>query len=340
MIRALDVKYWFLLGGVTFFIGGLSLWILFFEKVDSRNFKADFLADIQKQEISKSSQENIMTVCQKWCQSFVEIDGRLIHFQKQGQGGPALLLIHGFGGWSYSWRDSIDFLSDYYQVYAVDLPGFGFSDNSLENNYSIEGQAIFLKSFIKEQGLRDVTLIGHSLGGAIVLELLEMMPGFYEQAILVGSMNPFEKQLGVFEDLKDASSWQVYLAASYMTSRDYIDEVIRGLYHNPDFLDYEIVDSYLAPAQRPQAVDALVKMFYDQRKISPLVWSSENQDIPISLIYGRDDRLFSPSYARGLQDYLPDSQLFFMDDVGHSPPEEKPEEFNKLLFDILQLEDR
>ncbi|MDA7947650.1 MAG: alpha/beta hydrolase, partial [Hyphomicrobiaceae bacterium] len=92
-------------------------------------------------------------------------------YRDQGK-GPAVLLLHGFGASSYTWRHVEPALvATGHRVLTVDLKGFGLSEKPLDENYSIFDQAALISDFIDRLGLKKVTLIGHSLGGGVALAL-------------------------------------------------------------------------------------------------------------------------------------------------------------------------
>ncbi len=85
--------------------------------------------------------------------------------------GPPVLLIHGFGASTYTWRHITPELARDHRVIAVDLKGFGQSDKPFDERYSVFDQADLLAQFIEEHDLRDLTVVGHSYGGGIALLL-------------------------------------------------------------------------------------------------------------------------------------------------------------------------
>ncbi len=91
-----------------------------------------------------------------------------MHFEKKGS-GPAVVLIHGLGAYSFSWRDTAAALSRRFTTYAVDLPGCGKTAAPAGYAYTAEAQATAVAEFIKAQALSNPIIIGHSMGGAVCL---------------------------------------------------------------------------------------------------------------------------------------------------------------------------
>ncbi|MBE3110073.1 MAG: alpha/beta fold hydrolase, partial [Acidobacteria bacterium] len=91
--------------------------------------------------------------------------------EEKGEGKP-VLLIHGFGASTFTWRGVAPELAQDNHVIAVDLKGFGQSDKPLDERYAASDQAALLAQLIEARDLRDLTLVGHSYGGGIALLLV------------------------------------------------------------------------------------------------------------------------------------------------------------------------
>src|SRR5205085_12027357 len=96
-----------------------------------------------------------------------EVDGLTLHYVTEGR-GPAVVLLHGLGGFAESWRHNIPALARVATVYAVDLPGFGRSSKP-PARYRLADSARAVHGFLQAIGLGRVAIIAHSLGGAIGL---------------------------------------------------------------------------------------------------------------------------------------------------------------------------
>ena len=89
-------------------------------------------------------------------------------YREEGHGKP-VLLIHGLGTNSYSWRHLWPVLAKDHRVISVDLKGFGRSDKPFDDFYSVSDQARLVSQFMENMALRDVTVVGHSFGGGVAL---------------------------------------------------------------------------------------------------------------------------------------------------------------------------
>src|SRR5580765_7099220 len=111
-----------------------------------------------------------------------EVDGLSLHYDVAGR-GPAVVLVHGLGGFGASWRHTIDALASRATVFAVDLPGF----------------ARALHGFLEGLGVGQASLVGHSLGAAVAVTYALTHPSRVERLALVGGLVPgfsFSMSLG------------------------------------------------------------------------------------------------------------------------------------------------
>ena len=93
-----------------------------------------------------------------------------LYYEEQGK-GPPVLLLHGFGASTYTWRHITPELARTHRVIAVDFKGFGQSDKPFDERYSVLDQAELIAQLIEDKDLRDLTIVGHSFGGGVALRL-------------------------------------------------------------------------------------------------------------------------------------------------------------------------
>ena len=105
--------------------------------------------------------------------------------------GPALLLVHGLLGYSFSWRFCIPALARHATVYAIDLLGTGFSDRPAKLDCSFKASAQRLLQFMDKTGLASCDLLGTSHGGAVSMFAASLAPDRIRKLILVDPVNPW-----------------------------------------------------------------------------------------------------------------------------------------------------
>src|SRR5580704_12467545 len=97
---------------------------------------------------------------------WVTLDGVAWHYWLAGS-GPPLLLIHGFMGYSFSWRFNMEVLARNFTVYAIDLPGCGFSQRPGKPECSLDCDAAGVLRFMEHFGMENADIVGSSRGGGL-----------------------------------------------------------------------------------------------------------------------------------------------------------------------------
>ena len=116
----------------------------------------------------------------------LSVDGVGIHCLEAGQ-GPALLLIHGLGASTFTFRRILPDLARRFRVVAVDLKGFGFSERPAAGDYSLSAQAALVRQVMDQLGVEKASVLGHSMGGAVAMRLALAYPERVERLILASS---------------------------------------------------------------------------------------------------------------------------------------------------------
>ena len=122
---------------------------------------------------------------------FVEAAGIRWHVQRMGE-GPPLLLIHGTGAATHSWRDVLPLLAEHFSVIAPDLPGHGFTQTPLSYRLSLPGMSADVGALLRKLEVRPEIAVGHSAGAAILARMC--LAGRMSPRLLValnGAFMPF-----------------------------------------------------------------------------------------------------------------------------------------------------
>lgn len=109
-------------------------------------------------------------------ENLIQVDGRRAYVEDRGE-GEAVVLVHGFGSSTYSWRGVIPELARDFRVVSVDLPGFGFTERPTDSvDYTRFAQGEFLLGVADALGIDRFHLVGHSYGGAVGAALAVRRP--------------------------------------------------------------------------------------------------------------------------------------------------------------------
>ncbi|MEP6587580.1 MAG: alpha/beta fold hydrolase, partial [Polaromonas sp.] len=121
-----------------------------------------------------------------------------LHFRRTGR-GETLVLVHGYLGGSAQWAHEMRYLSQHFDVIAVDLPGYGDS-HALAAPHTIEGFARAVLDQLDTLGVKNFRLLGHSMGGMVVQEMARAAPQRITQLFLYGT-GPLGSLPGRFETM-------------------------------------------------------------------------------------------------------------------------------------------
>ena len=261
-----------------------------------------------------------------------------LYVEEQGKGSP-VLLIHGFGASTYTWRHVAPELAKTHRVIAVDLKGFGQSDKPFDSRYSVFDQAELLAQLIEEKDLRNLTLVGHSFGGGIALllalEANERLEGRITKLVLLDSI-AYPQNIPVFFRLLDVplvSHLGVRMVPPSVQTR----VALKIAYFDDSKIDEDEVDAYAAPLKTAAGKHAII---YSARQIVPdgLAEISERYktiELPTLILWCDHDRIVPLEVGLKLRRTLPNSTLRLVEDCGHMPQEEQPASTLKLLQGFL-----
>lgn len=258
-----------------------------------------------------------------------------LFFEEKGKGSP-VLLIHGFGASTYTWRKVAPPLANTHRVIAVDLKGFGQSDKPFDERYSVFDQAALLKQLILDQDLRDLTLVGHSFGGgvALVLALDEdpRLKGRISKLVLLDTI-AYAQDIPVFFRMLDMPVFS-HLGVRMVPPVVQTRIALRIAYLDNSKIDDEEVETYAAPLRTAAGKHAII---HSARQIVPedLAEISERYEsitMPTLLAWCDYDRIVPLQVGLKLQRTLPNSSLKIIEGCGHMPQEEQPE----ATLDLIQ----
>jgi pimeloyl-ACP methyl ester carboxylesterase len=261
-----------------------------------------------------------------------------LYVEEHGKGAP-VLLIHGFGASTYTWRHVAPELAKTHRVIAVDLKGFGQSDKPFDSRYSVFDQAELLAQLIVDKDLRNLTLVGHSFGGGIALllalEANERLEGRITKLVLLDSI-AYPQNIPVFFRLLDVPLVS-HLGVSMIPPSVQTRVGLRIAYFDDSKIDQDEVDAYAAPLRTAAGKHAII---YSARQIVPdgLAEISERYktiELPTLILWCDHDRIVPLEVGLKLIRTLPNSTLRLVEDCGHMPQEEQPESTLKLLQGFL-----
>ena len=254
-------------------------------------------------------------------------------------GVDSIVLVHGYGGSSFSWRYWTPFLAKRAHVVLVDMKGFGSAPKPDDGQYGPRHQAELIYRLILQADLQRVTLIGHSLGGGVALgvalKLLDSDPGRLKRLILVASA-AYKQQLPPFVALAKYRRL-VSTVLRILGTRFVIRHVLKSIVFDASAVSDDQVLGYAEPLSSLEAHRALIDtaLAIVPPDLGEMTARFEELDVPTLVLWGRQDRVVPLWVGERLADQLPDANLEVLENCGHMPAEELPEESWEVLRKFL-----
>lgn len=269
---------------------------------------------------------------------FISLQGINVYYEDKGDSAaPALLLVHGLFGSTETWRYNVDALVDAdYRVITFDRPGFGLSDKLETTNYSVDNQTDLMVQLLDALSIKTTIIIGHSAGGNVAAHFAVNHPDrtaqlvLVDAAVLAGGPPGF---VGKIVSLPSVWRWGRIGLQAYFT-RENFEKALQGFYVNPSFMTEADYDVYWRTFQTPGWDIGLLGLTRDGG--SPLTQVEIGQiTVKTLLLWGEQDTTTPLSQAKTLAQWLPNSLLTVIPNVGHQAFEEAPEAFNTALIAFL-----
>ncbi len=241
-----------------------------------------------------------------------------LRYAKRGSGDETVILVHGFGGDLDNWLFNIDALGEVATVYALDLPGHGQSTKTL-GNPGLAAMTAALAGFMDKLGISSAHLVGHSMGGAITMQMAADEPSKVKSMTLICSA-------GLGSDI--GSYVESYVAAQ---GRKDLKPVLEQLFADKSLVSRQLVDDVLK-YKRLDGVEELLKSLavslFGGRKQQDAPGAKLGDKMPPALvIWGKEDQIIPVAHAAN----LPGAKVHVLESAGHMVFMEKASDVNALI---------
>jgi 2-hydroxy-6-oxonona-2,4-dienedioate hydrolase len=237
-------------------------------------------------------------------------------FIEEGNGEP-LVLLHGLFGALSNFKPLIEYFRQHNKVVVPMLP---LLEMDLLHT-SVGGLAKFVHKFLEAKDLKQVHLLGNSLGGHVGLVHILKHPERVKSLILTGSSGLFENGMGDSYPKRG--------------DREYIRKKTQLTFYDPAMATEELVDEVYSITNNRLKVIKIIALA--KSAIRNNLGEELNQiKQPTLLVWGNNDSITPPFVAREFNKLIPHSELHFIDKCGHAPMMEVPDEFNAILHKFLK----
>jgi pimeloyl-ACP methyl ester carboxylesterase len=287
--------------------------------------------------------------------NFTTVDNAQIYYISEGNPqDPAVMLIHGFGGSTVTWRETLPALAEagFYAV-ALDLPPFGLSDKSTDLTYTRAQMADWTAALMDELGIEEAVIVGHSMGGAVTAQFAVRHAERVQGLVFVAGAVPASRQmtptpepdnsddeddspLSLLDDINPNSPFAA-AALRFLFTEDRFADMLSSAYAEDYTVSEETLQAYMRPLQLdnwPQGF--LAYLGADNRNPVTASDLSQQVDKPVLILWGEADTWVPPQVGQALHEVLSGSQLMTYENVGHLPMEEVPQQFNEDLIAFVQ----
>lgn len=274
---------------------------------------------------------------------YFDADGVYMHYRhwnnENAETHGHVLLIHGFGGSSFSWEAVADSLQSFgYEVIAVDIPPFGYSDKDHRINQSRTAHAQRIHELLKSEFPgRDWHLAGHSMGGAIAQAYALMYPDdllsvTFVAPVLFSKLQPDDEDVRFLLRISPLSWIAGALAEEWLINYERVESLLASAYGTEP--TEAQVEAYLKPLLIPGTARAILSSPVYYSEVESL--HAANLAVPAKAIWGDADDWVSWESQKSTLERMPDIDLILLEGVGHNPMETHFEEFMNALLPFIR----
>lgn len=265
---------------------------------------------------------------------FLQVKDIRWHYQRAGA-GSVLLLLHGAGAATHTWRDLMPLLAQYFDVIAPDLPGHGFTRTASRQRCALTPMAAGVVTLLAELGVEAETIVGHSAGAAVGLKMV--LDGKATPNVVVGlnpALAPFRGLAGVlFPPLARALTLNPVVPWVFSSLAGNTVRVSMLIDGTGSKIDSRGLELYARMIARRDHVDGALSMMA-MWDLKPLRDALPGIEVPTHLIVGLGDRTVPPGEARVLSARIPGITLHEVPELGHLMHEEAPQKFADMIVRI------
>ncbi len=296
---------------------------------------------------------------------FIDVDGLQTYVMARGpEDGEPVLLLHGWGASTFTWRENIDLLAEAgFRAIAFDRPPYGLSAKTGANiPYSSAALAEFTAHVMDALEIKRAILVGQSQGGGVAGYFAVLYPKRVSKLVLVSAaLRPTDDYLPESNssegtrsrvggamglpsfvpsllDFPPAGRWAQIVVRAFVRP-EFATNILQSAYYDPAFITPEVAEGY----QRQLRVIGWDEALLNQLRMTSLTSDPLTAEqiatisVPVMIAWGEEDTWVPLAVGERLRELLPDSAWYVYPQVGHLPQEEAATDFNRDLLTFLTM---
>jgi pimeloyl-ACP methyl ester carboxylesterase len=258
-------------------------------------------------------------------EKFVKISGNKIRYLEEGGNKHVIVLLHGLGGMADRWLPVFPFLSKKFKIIAPDIIGYGKSDKP-QVDYTPEFFTQFVFEFLDTLSLKNIFMMGNSLGGRITAECASTQTHAIRKIVLVAPAGIMKKSTPVLD---------AYATAALYPTHESVKMAYQMMMAQNKEVREESIQNFISSMSRPNAKMAFMSTLLGMKNSPAITEKLQLIKIPTMLLWGSEDKLIPFEYSKQFLASIKNCHFIEMKSCGHTPFEEEPSEFSKLVLDFL-----
>ena len=271
--------------------------------------------------------------------AFLELSDTVkLRYQKSGN-GPPLVLLHTIRTQIEYFRWLVPLLASNFTVYAVDLPGHGFSSVDTSQKYDEPYLRWRIVEFLRRLDLRDVTMVGESIGAVIALTVASEIP---ERIKAVYAFNPYDYEKRYGDGIRRGNGFANLIIGSLqipvfgavgaaLANAAILGKIMAGGYADPRKMPADLIAIFVESGRNPNFHYAERKVLSGWRSWGKARERYSKVQAPVTLVYGDKDWSRFPERAR-TKELLKNSRIFTLTNSGHFSSVENPQDVARIIL--------
>ncbi len=246
----------------------------------------------------------------------------VIRWQRLGSGGRPIVFVHGTPYSSFLWRDIAPALSEGREVYVFDLLGYGQSEQREGQDLSIAAQAGRLVTLLENWNLDRPSMVANDIGGAVVLHAMLINGVPYRDLTIFDAVTGGEWERGLFSLIRESPEVFSELP-DYAHRALVVSHLEQATYRG---FRPAVLERYLQPWLGVEGQAAFYRQYRQLTVADTRIYEDKLSeiDIPVMLLWGRNDRILPPPYGEWIRDRIRHATFHWIDDAGHLLQEDAP----------------